>query len=322
MSAPRPLSHWLLLLALVAMWGTSFLANKIAVGALPPLAVVATRLSIAAIVLYGFLALRRRWRFGSRRLWTSFVIMALIGNCLPFLLIAWGQQRIDSGLAGILMAVMPLMTIVLAHWFVPGEPLTRRRLGGFLLGFTGMIVLVGPEAILPPPGGGTLLAELAVLGGALCYAVNAIIARQRPASDAIEAAAGVSIAATLMLAPMALTLDVPLPFRLSIEAAMAVAFLGLIATALATVVYFRIIAVAGPSFLSLINYLIPLWALAAGVIALGERPHPRALIALALVLAGIALAESRRRPAASRLDPRGASGDKRRQSPSEGHTRQ
>ena len=161
-----------------------------------------------------------------------------------------------------------------------------------------------------------------MLGGALCYAVNAIIARHRPASDAIEAAAGVSIAATLMLAPMLPTLDVPLPFRLSLEAAAAVAFLGLIATALATVVYFRIIAVAGPSFLSLINYLIPLWALAAGVIALGERPHPRALIALALVLAGIALAESRRRPAASRLDPRGASGDKRRQSPSEGHTRQ
>ena len=298
MSAPRPLSHWLLLLALVAMWGTSFLANKIAVSELPPLAVVAARLGIAAIVLYGLLVLRRRWRIGSRRLWTSFVIMALIGNCLPFLLIAWGQQRLDSGLAGILMAVMPLMTIVLAHWFVPGEPLTRRRLGGFLLGFTGMLVLVGPEAILDRHGGaGTLLAELAVLGGALCYAINAIIARHRPPSDAIEAAAGVSIAAVLMLAPMLPTLDLPLPFRLSSEAAVAVAFLGLIATALATVVYFRIITVAGPSFLSLINYLIPLWALAAGVIALGEQPHPRALIALALVLAGIALAESRWRPA-------------------------
>ena len=295
MAPTRPLLHWLLLVALVAMWGSSFLLTKVALAAVPPAGLVAARLVIAAAVLAGLLlVLRRAWP-RSPRLWGFFLAMAITGNALPFLLIAWGQQRIDSGLAGILMAVMPLTTVVLAHFFA-GERLTGRRVAGFALGFLGIVVLVGPEALLELGGTGTaLLSELSVLGGALCYAANTIIARRRPESDPLVATAGVMVVASLLMVPLAVGSGVPAPGEMTLAAALAVLALGLVSTALATVVYFKLITVAGPTFLSLINYLIPLWAVAVGMIFLGEQPQWSALAALALILTGIGLSESGRR---------------------------
>ncbi len=293
----RPLGHWLLLLALVAMWGTSFLANKVAVAELSPLSVVAARMAIAGVVLVVVVVWLRRTMGRGRRRWLWFLVLAVVGNVAPFLLITWGQQRIDAGMAGMLMAVMPLMTLILAHRYVEGERLTGRRLAGFLTGLIGVAVLLGPDVELAAGDvSSALIAKLAVLAGALCYAANAILARHRPPGDALSAAAAVSLVAALLLAPATVAWGEPFATRLSPAAVASVLFLGLIATALATVVYFRIIAIAGPTFLSFINYLIPLWAVAAGAIVLGERPHPRSLLALALVLAGIAVAESRRRP--------------------------
>jgi drug/metabolite transporter (DMT)-like permease len=293
MMGRRPVIHWLLLLALVAMWGSSFLLTKVAVAAIPPSIVVAGRLGIAAVLVFGALMIvgRRLPTWG--RHWLFFIAMALTGNCIPFWLISWGQQGIDSGLAGILMAVMPLTTLVLAHFFVDGERLNRSRVVGFLTGFCGIVILVGPEAALEFEGGGSaLVSELAVLTGALCYAVATIVARRRPKSDALVAASGVMIAATLIMAPVAVVNDGNRAFELSLIGASAVALLGVMSTALATVVYFKLITLAGPSFLSLINYLIPLWAVLLGTVLLGETPEWTALIALVLVLSGIALSEA------------------------------
>jgi drug/metabolite transporter (DMT)-like permease len=294
------LGHWLLLLALVAMWGSAFLLTKVAVSALPPEAVVAGRLVIAAAGLSGLLLVMGRRLPGARRLWLFFLAMAVLGNALPFWLIAWGQQRIDSGLAGILMAVMPLTTLVLAHFFVAGERLNRARSAGFVLGFLGIVVLMGPEALLELRSGGTaLLSELAVLGGAVCYAVNTIVARRRPDSDPLSAAAGVMLLACAIMVPLALAGEPLAVADIPAAAALAVAVLGVVSTALATVVYFRLVSAAGPTFVSLINYLIPLWALLGGMVFLGERPEWTALAALALILSGIALSEARGRAQSS-----------------------
>ena len=231
-----------------------------------------------------------------------------MGNCLPFWLISWGQQGIDSGVAGILMAVMPLATLVLAHVFVEGERLTVVRAAGFATGFAGIVVLVGPQAVMELTGAGSdLVHELSVLAGALCYAVATIIARRRPDGDALVAATGVAIAASLVMAPMAVIVapmsipmsvagaaSAPVVSHLPLAGLASVAVLGVVSTALATVVYFKLITLAGPSFLSLINYLIPVWAVLMGMIALNEQPDWRALAALALVLSGIALSEFRR----------------------------
>ncbi len=296
----RPAGHWLMLMALVAMWGSSFVVNKVAVTALPPATVVAARLVIAAGVLAGLAIALRHGLPAERRVWRACAVMAVVGNALPFTLITWGQQRIDSGLAGILMAVMPLVTLILAHLFVAGERLTPRRVAGFLTGFAGIVVLIGPAALLElEAGGSALLAQLAVLSGAVCYAVNTILARRRPASEPLPTAAAVSIVGALLMVPPGLVGGGgALPAAAGVLpddplALAAVGYLGLIATALATVVYFRLVTAAGPSFLSYINYLIPLWAVGLGVVALDETPQASALAGLVLVLSGIALSEWR-----------------------------
>jgi drug/metabolite transporter (DMT)-like permease len=296
MAPKRPLLHWLLLFALVAMWGSSFLFTKIAVAAIAPLDLVAGRFVLASLVLGALLAATRRGPPRGARLWLFIAAMALIGNCVPFWLISWGQQRIDSGLAGILMAVMPLSTVMLAHFFVAGERLNRFKAAGFLIGFLGIVVLVGPAVLLELGGSGTtLVSEVAVLGGALCYAVNTIIARRRPDSDALAVSAGVALTACLVMAPVAAATGLPDPGQLPVSAVIAVLWLGVVSTATATVVYFKLITLAGPSFLSLINYLIPAWAVLMGALFLGERPAWTALAGLALILSGIALAETRGR---------------------------
>ena len=229
------------------------------------------------------------------RLWVFLLIMAIFGNCLPFWLISWGQQAIDSGLAGILMAIMPPTTLVLAHFFVAGERLNALRIAGFSLAFAGIVVLTGPEALLEISGTGTaLLAELAVLGGAVCFAAATIIARLGPPSDSLPRSVGVTLLGALIIVPLAASTGGGLEIEASREAAIALGLLGLLSSGLATVVFFRLIAAAGPSFFSLANYLIPIWALALGVIVLNEEPSWRGLIALVLVLSGIALSELRR----------------------------
>ncbi len=292
----RPLGHWLLLGALVIMWGSSFLFNKIAVAAMAPATVVAGRLVLAAAVLALVLVATRRTLAGGPRAWMFFVAIALVGNCVPFWLIAWGQQKIDSGLAGILMAVMPITTLVLAHFFVRGERLNGAKAAGFALGFLGVVVLIGPDAILELRGTGTvLLYELAVLGAAVLYAVNTIVARRRPEGDALAAAAAVMIVSSLIMVPTAWSGETPWPTTIGAKEAVALAFLGVASTAAATVVFFKLIALAGPTFVSLINYLIPVWAVLVGAIFLGESPEWAALGALALIFAGIGLSELRGR---------------------------
>ena len=225
----------------------------------------------------------------SRRLWLHCAVMAVVGNALPFFLITWGQQGIQSGLAGILMAVMPLTTLVLAHFTVPGERATGRRAVGFALGFLGIVVLMGPDALRELGGSGSeLLSQLAVLSGAVCYAANTIIARKLPATHPLVASTCVMLVASALMVPIAAVLDQPWRLAPPAIGLASLLWLGLASTALATVVYFTLIASAGPTFVSLMNYVIPVVAVAAGVALLGEEPELAHLLALLLILAGIA----------------------------------
>lgn len=288
----RTKEDWFLLLTLAGVWGTSFAANAVAVASIAPATVVWGRLWIAAILLL-VLARAAGWALPARgAVWGRLVVLGLLGNALPFFLITWGQQRIDSGLAGVLMAVMPVATMVLAHLFVPGERLHARGVFGFTLGFGGVVLLVGPSALGELGGGGPeLMAQLAVLGGALCYAANTIVARNlEPMHVVVSAGTTLAIAALVMTPAGIAGIDPNLG-----EDGWALAcviWMGLVSTALATVIYFRIVSTAGPTFLSLINYLIPLIALAVGVTVLGEPLEPRALGALGLILGGVALSQA------------------------------
>jgi len=297
MSVQRTPKDWMLLLALVAMWGSSFMFNRIAVATLPPWTVVAGRIGIAALVLVAIVYALGRRLPPPGRAWLPFTVIAVIGNAIPFYLITWGQQVVESALAGILMAVMPLATIVLAHFLISGEHLTRERATGFALGFGGIVLLMGPAALAGIGGEAVrIVSQLAVLGGALCYALQSVLTRLIVKGDVMVAAAGTLLVASVIVVPVALWLDRPWQLAPSTASAAAVVWLGVGPTAVATILYFMLIRSAGPSFMSLVNYLSPGVAVMLGLLVMGETPSANAYFGLALILCGIAVTQWRRAP--------------------------
>ncbi|MFP8880515.1 MAG: EamA family transporter [Myxococcota bacterium] len=292
LAGSRSRSDWALLLVLVGLWGTAFLFIKLTLESLPPMTLVASRVLIAACVLTVAVRLRGLRLPTSMRVWSVYLLMGIVGNALPFTLISWGQIRVDSGITGILMGVMPLVTLLLAHRFVPGERMTPRSALGFTVGFVGLVVLSGPEALLEIDSEASqLVPQAAILGGAVCYAVNTIIARRLATLDALVSSATVMWAATAIMLPIACLNDQPWTLTPSALAIGSAVWLGLGATAWATIVYFVLVQRAGPTFLSLMNYMIPVVALLAGVLVLDESLAGTALIGLALILAGLAISQ-------------------------------
>jgi drug/metabolite transporter (DMT)-like permease len=294
MPTQRTPRDWALLLALVVVWGSSFMFNRIAVASLPPLTVVAGRIGIAAIVLIIIVCALGKRLPSPGRAWWPYVVIAIIGNAVPFYLITWGQLVVESALAGILIAIMPLATIALAHFLIAGEHLTRRRATGFGIGFLGIVLLIGPAA-LAGVGGDVLriVSQLAVLGGALCYALQSVLTRLIIKGDVLVAAAATLLIAAVIAVPAALWLDRPWTLVPAGSSVAAVVWLGVGPTAIATVLYFMLIRSAGPSFMSLVNYLSPGVAVMLGLLVLGEKPHANAYLGLALILAGLAYSQSR-----------------------------
>jgi drug/metabolite transporter (DMT)-like permease len=287
--------NWALLAALSLMWGTTFVFVKIAVATVPPLTVVAFRMVLAAAILGAWAwwgrsrapAEARAARTHPR--WGVCVALAVIGNCLPFYLIAWGQQSIDASLTSILISVMPLGVIVLAHFFIAGERVTAKRAAGFATGFAGVVLLIGPSA-LAGLGGAEVAAQFAIVGAALCFAGNAVLARRSVVvQDALAVSAVVIAIGAALTLPMALVLERPWTLSPGAPALASMIWMGVGPTAIATVLYFRLIARAGPAFMSLVNYITPVIGLAVGTSALGERPELTAYLGLGLILCGIAV---------------------------------
>jgi drug/metabolite transporter (DMT)-like permease len=275
-----------LLILLGLVWGFSFLLVKLAVGSLPPITVAAGRIVIGALALALFLQFRGgRWP-SDRRDWAKLVVMGFIGNVLPFSLISWGQMHIDSGLSAILMAAIPLSTILIAHVFAPDEPLSTGKLVGVVLGIAVIVALVGPTAL---EGFGTAVAaEFAVVAATVCYAVNAVIARHLSRVSVEAIGAGCLIPAAAMIVPFAAVWERPWQWQPTTLSVLAVIALGLISTAGGYLLLFRLIGRAGAGFASLNNFLVPLFGVLWGMLFLGERPGAHAFLALCLVLAGLA----------------------------------
>jgi drug/metabolite transporter (DMT)-like permease len=294
MSNQRTPRDWALLLALVAMWGSSFMFISIAVATLPPLTVVAGRIGIAAIVLISIVYLLGKRLPPPGKGWWPYVVIAIIGNAVPFYLITWGQQVVESALAGILIAMMPLATIALAHFLIAGEHLTRQRTTGFAIGFLGIVLLMGPAALAGVGGDAVrIVSQLAVLGGALCYALQSVLTRLIIKGDILVSAATTLLIASVITVPVALWLDRSWTLVPTASSVTAVVWLGVGPTAIATVLYFMLIRSAGPTFMSLVNYLSPGVAVMLGLLVLGETPQANAYFGLALILAGLAYSQSR-----------------------------
>lgn len=289
---PRPprLTDWLLLLALTALWGSAFLFNAIALQSFPPAVLVAARIGIATLALYVVMraqGLRLPRDIGD---WLPMIILAIFANVLPFQLIAWAQQFIESSLAGVLMAVMPLFVLTLAHFYIPGARLTYYRVTGFFIGFTGVVCVIGPEVLDGLTDNRALWGTLATLAAAFSYSVSSVYARRVDVGNPLQLSVGMLVAASVIALPLAsvdvVSISAPTPVAI-----LALAFLGLLSTGIATLIYFKLVRGPGPTFISFVNYLVPAWAVVAGALFLDESLTYWAHFGLALILLGIAVSE-------------------------------
>ena len=287
---PTPL-EWLVFFALACAWGSSYLFIKIGIETLTPLTLVAARVAIGAMVLAVVMRLTRQALPRERRVYGHMVVVALLGIVIPFTLITWGEQTIDSGLAAILTGTVPLFAIILAALVLHDEPITVNRLVGLVVGFAGLVVLTSPSFGSGP--GGTLPGVLALIGSSVSYGAAGVYAR-RTVSDVpplTNAFLEVGFAALITLA-LALALDDPFATRIEASTVLSVAWLGLIGSGLAFLAFFYLLGRWGATRTSLVAYVMPVVGVVLGVIVLRETVSLPVLIGMALIIAGVALANS------------------------------
>ena len=276
-----------LIFILALIWSSSFTVIKVGVETVPPITLALLRLAIGAVVLYAWLKFKRQSLPANPTIWRSFFLIGVFSFALPFTLINWGEQRIASGLAAIVIAAMPLAALVLGRIF-SDEVLNARRLAGVLVGFAGVIVLMGPQELLAL--GDQALRQLAVAGAAVCYAIGGILFRKLPTAKPLEHGTGVLIASTILLLPVALLFEAPLDVAYTWTSVWTSVYLGLFPTAVATILLIIVIASRGVTFLALNNYLIPIMGVLWGFWFLGEPITSEIITALVMIFAGIAIA--------------------------------
>lgn len=286
--------EWGMLITLSLLWGGSFFFVGVAVKALPPFTIVALRVSMAAAALLLFLRFTGRSMPRDGRIWLAFFGMGLLNNLIPFSLIVWGQTHIASGLASILNATTPLFGVVVAHLLTDDEKLTANKLTGVLVGFLGVAVMIGPAAL--GGLGANVLAQVAVLGAALSYAFAGVFARRfkRMGVAPIVTATGQVSASSIMLLPIALLVDRPWALTMpGLDVWAAIIGIALISTALAYVLFFRILETAGVTNLMLVTFLIPVSAILLGALFLGESLEPKHVLGMTLIAVGLAAIDGR-----------------------------
>jgi len=275
------------------IWGGTFPVIELALTEFTPFWLAAGRIVFAAVLtcaLWFALGGKLFLAPPTRREKTNLFAIGAMSTALPFMLISWGQNFVTAGFAGVSMASVALMVLPLAHVLVPGETMTRRKTLGFVVGFVGVAVLIGPGAFGSSGESGEVQGRLACLAAAACYAVSSVNMRQLPPMDGLGLSAitlaigaGIVVAAALVVEG--------LPVWPTPRGWFLIALLGLIPTAGANLLRVLVIRSAGPTFMSLTNYQVPLWSVLLGVLFLGEPFRASLLLALVLILIGVALSQ-------------------------------
>lgn len=294
--------NWIKLLILGVIWGASFMGVAIALEGFPPLTIAALRIGLAAICLTALvytngIGLPSFAQREGRIIWLCALMMGILSNALPFSLLSWGLTHVASGFAGVTMAVVPLFVLPLAHLLVPESRMNLRSTLGFAAGFIGVLVLIGLDAFISTGADLETLARLACVGAALCYALGAIVTRLCPRVNMLSLSAATLLCAAALIFPAALLHEGVPELPTSMKPVLAVIALGLFPTALAQVMLVQVARSAGPAFLSLVNYQVPVWSVLFGFLLLGETLPQQIFIALALILGGLVLSSHRRKTA-------------------------
>lgn len=282
---------WGMILILGLVWGATFLVIEIALTGITPFWLAAARIGFATLLTLAVWTVRGLPLFlGPQRPWGLLMLIGALSSAVPFMLLGWGQQYVTSGFAGVSMAAVALMVLPLAHFLIPGERMHLRRAIGFVIGFVGVVVLIGGQAFSSTGAALEPYGRLACLGAAGCYALSSVTMRRLPAIDPIGLAAMPLIFGSLIVIPTAWAVEGPPPLPAP-HILLVLAFLGLVPTAGANLLRVLVIRSAGPVFMSLTNYQVPMWSVLLGVLILGEPAGLSLLLAMILILTGVLLSQ-------------------------------
>ena len=282
-------TDWLLLLVLGIMWGTSYAFIKLGVETLPTFTLIASRLAIGLALLVTVVVVARQAPPPPGRVYVHLAVMAAINIVIPFTLITWAEQSVDSSIAAVLNGAVPLIVIVLAALSFHDEPITLNRLAGVVVGYVGVIVLVAP-GLMAAAGGSEMSGEIALIGSTISYAIGAVYARRniKGLRPMIPAVFQVGFA-FLMVSVLALATEQPFAVQWNLGALIAVLWLGLLGSGLAYLLMFRLLSRIGATATSQLAYLLPVVGIITGAVMLGESVSLAILIGTGLILAGVTL---------------------------------
>jgi drug/metabolite transporter (DMT)-like permease len=289
---------WAMLLLLSFLWGGSFFFIGVAVTELPPLTIVFLRVGLAAVTLWAIALLSGYKVPRSIAVWRTFALMGLVSNAIPFSLIVWGQTHIGAGLASIINAATPLFTILIAGLFLADEHMTAQKIIGVMAGLAGVIVLIGPSALLELgfDMDKSTLAQLAIIGAALSYGCATVFGRRFKAMgiSPFHTAAGQVTASTLILFPLVMIIE--RPYELATPSAsvwLSIVSLAVFSTALAYILFFRILESSGATNVVLVTFLVPVTANFLSWLVLDEQLHGRYFVGMAIIGLGLAAIDGR-----------------------------
>ena len=286
-------TSWLMVAILGFTWGGTFLVTEIALRGITPFWLAAGRICFAAVLMVAI------WRAMGGKLfensitsstWTSLFAIGAFSSAIPFILLAWGQQYVTSGFAGVSMASVALIVLPLSHFFVPGERMTWRRTLGFVIVFVGVCILIGGQAFEASGARLETAGRIACIGAASCYGISSILMRRLPAVDPIGLSTILLLIAACIVLPAAWIVDGPPPLP-DTQTLVVIAALGLIPTAAANMLRVLVIRSAGPVFMSITNYQVPVWSVVMGALILNEPLPSSLLLAMTLILAGVGLSQ-------------------------------
>ena len=287
-------AEWSLLVFLSILWGSTYFFVAVAVDYYTPFTIVLARVGIAALALNLLLIVMRIPLTRSASLWRAFFIMGALNNLIPFSLMTWGQTHITGGLTAILNASTPLFAVVVAHFFTVDEKFTVGRVVGLIIGFGGVVMMVGASALQEL--GSETIAQLAIVSGAFSFALAGVYGRrfQRLGVDPLVTATGQLTASTVLILPATVVFGGPwLIAEQTIGSVASLIGLALLATAVAYIVYFRLLASAGAVNMLLVTLLLPVTAILLGVTFLGEVLAPRHIGGMGLIALGLAAMDGR-----------------------------
>ncbi len=283
---------WFLLLLLASLWGASFIFSKVAVAEIPPFTLVLARVLLAALTLHVVCFITGVRLPFTLRAWGAYLVMGLLNNVIAFSLIFWGQQSIDASLSSILNAATPFFTVLIAGLALADERFTAPKIAGLIVGFAGVVLIIGPRHLLGL--GDHLLAELAIIGASISYGFSGVWGRRFAGEPPLATATGQLTAGSLLMLPVAFIFERPLELSMpSMPVIGSVLALAIVSTALAYILFFQVLKVAGATNTSLVTMLVPVFTMLFAVPLLGESIDALKLLGLIVIGIGLAILDGR-----------------------------